>query len=278
MWGWIQQLDRLLRGEATTLPELRSGKLNIPVFGISFVILLLGMIYGICMGVFAKAGSGNGAYMQIIASMVKVPALFFLTLIVTMPSLYVFNALVGSRLTFPAVLRLLVGSTGVILAVLSSLGPIIAFFSISTTSYTFILLLNVIIFSIAGFLGLGFLLQTLHRITVAQANEPPPLPTEPVVADPNNPNFTGALPEQPSVLDRVHPHIITPKVSLIFRIWMIVFALVGGQMSWILRPFIGRPDRPFTWFRDKESNFFEALWHILIGMLGAGGDGRGGWN
>jgi len=42
---------------------------------------------------------------------------------VTVPSLYVFNALVGSRLTVAAVVRLLVATLGVIVAVLASLGP-----------------------------------------------------------------------------------------------------------------------------------------------------------
>src|SRR3982750_4834442 len=100
MWGSIKHLDRLLRGEATGLDSLRTGKLDIPVFGLSFVMVILGMIYGICMGLFAVTGSGNNSVMQIFASMVKVPALFFLTLLVTFPSLYVFNALVGSQLTF----------------------------------------------------------------------------------------------------------------------------------------------------------------------------------
>ena len=36
--------------------------------------------------------------MQWLATTLKVPALLFLTLAVTFPSLYVFNALVGSRL------------------------------------------------------------------------------------------------------------------------------------------------------------------------------------
>ena len=81
--------------------------------------------------------------MQVVASMVKVPALFFLTLLVTLPSLYVFNALVGSRLTLAAVVKLLLATLGVIVAVLASLGPIVAFFSVSTTSYPFILLFNV---------------------------------------------------------------------------------------------------------------------------------------
>src|SRR4029079_13009572 len=97
MWGWIKQLDRLLRGEATSLPELQRGRFDIPVVGLCVVIAVLGLIYGACMGLFAVTGRGSGYAMQIPASMVKVPALFFLTLIVTFPSLYVFNALVGSR-------------------------------------------------------------------------------------------------------------------------------------------------------------------------------------
>ena len=56
-------------------------------------------------------------------------------------------------------------SLAVNLAVLASLGPIVMFFSLSTKSYAFIQLLNVVMFSVAGVLGLIFLLQTLHRLT-----------------------------------------------------------------------------------------------------------------
>ena len=27
------------------------------------------------------------------------------------------------------------------------------------------------------------------------------------------------------------------------------------QMGWLLRPFIGTPQRPFEWFRERDSNF-----------------------
>jgi hypothetical protein len=30
-------------------------------------------------------------------------------------------------------------------------------------------------------------------------------------------------------------------------------------MGWILRPFIGDPNLPFQWFRQRQSNFFEAV-------------------
>ncbi len=281
MWGWIKQLDRLLRGEATTLPELRSGRFDIPVVGMSVVITFLGLVYGACMGLFAVTGSGSGAAMQIPASMVKVPALFFLTLIVTFPSLYVFNALVGSRLSFPSMLRLLIGSLAISLAVLASLGPIVAFFSISTTSYQFMKLLNVVVFALSGLLGLTFLLQTLHRMTIAQMPAPPPIPStpsglvgspetlvDPPITDPNDPRYSGTDNANLGALDQLQGHVLGQHTRTIFRIWVIVFGMVGAQMAWVLRPFIGQPDRPFEWLRPRESNFFEAMWDMLTGFLG----------
>jgi hypothetical protein len=250
MWEWIKHLDRLLRGEATSLPQLQSGTINFPLVGLSIIIIILGAIYGACMGLFAITGSGNGAAMQIPASMIKVPALFFLTLVVTFPSLYVFNALVGSRLTFASTLRLLIGSLAIMLAVLASLGPIVAFFSISTTSYQFMKLLNVIVYTISGFLGLAFLLQTLHRISIAQAPA----------------NLT-KTPENAGALDRISAHVLGPHVKTVFRIWLVVFGMVGAQMAWVLRPFIGRPDIAFTWFRPRESNFFQALFDQILSFF-----------
>ena len=56
-------------------------------------------------------------------------------------------------------------------------------------------------------------------------------------------------------------------VKTVFRCWVVLFGLVGAQMGWVLRPFIGDPDRPFTWFRPRESNFFEAVLHALQDLL-----------
>jgi hypothetical protein len=38
-------------------------------------------------------------------------------------------------------------------------------------------------------------------------------------------------------------------------------------MSWVLRPFIGTPGHPFTWFRPRNSNFIEAVWQALQHLL-----------
>src|SRR6476620_3935783 len=217
MLKWVWHLDRLLRGEATNVEALRGGDLRVPVFGLAVVIDLLGIVYGACMGLFSITGSGSGQPMQIAASMLKVPALFLLTLIVTFPSLYVFNALVGSRLRFGPTLRLLVASIAVMLAVLSSIGPIVAFFSLSSTSYSFMVLLNVAVFAIAGVLGLGFLLQTLQRMTIAGMLDL--LPPVEAKAEPATESAEGA---QTSPLDRAEGRETLPRVRIVFRIWLLV--------------------------------------------------------
>ena len=168
----LGELDRILRGELTQVSSLRRGGIEVSPRRLSLIIVVLGMVYGICMGTFALFRMKEPHAWQIVASMVKVPLLFYLTLLVTLPSLYVFNALVGSRLTLATVVRLLVASLGVMVAVLASLGPIVAFFSVSTTSYPFMLLFNVVVCGVSGALGLSFLLQTLHRLSILDSQPP----------------------------------------------------------------------------------------------------------
>ncbi len=286
MWKSLQNLDRILRGEATQLPQLRDGTIGIPAGGLSLVIVVLGMLYGVCMGGYAVFSAEGTGHQQLLASMVKVPALFLLTLIVTFPSLYVFNALVGSRLNIRAVSRLLIAAIGVNLAVLASLGPIVAFFAVCTDSYPFMVLLNVALFAISGGLGLTFLLQTLHRLSIAARVfylEPeevlPPAredATEPATGDdadesaPPEPVVAETV-EEPGALDPMAGHVLGRHVKTVFACWIVVYGLVGAQMSWILRPYIGSPGKPFEWFRARESNFFEAVWQALLNLFALGG-------
>lgn len=41
-----------------------------------------------------------------------------------------------------------------------------------------------------------------------------------------------------------------PKHRLLLRLWLLVFAFVGIQMGWVLRPFIGHPAGRTTFFRE----------------------------
>jgi hypothetical protein len=57
----------------------------------------------------------------------------------------------------------------------------------------------------------------------------------------------------------------------VFTCWVIVFALVGAQMGWVLRPFIGDPTLEFSWFRERKSNFFEAVLNAISTLFTGGG-------
>lgn len=280
MKNGFKQLDAILRGDATRLSNLERGEIPVSARGLTAVVILLGVLYGLCMGSFAVVRATLGdvgpdvpaaqdAGGQLVAAAVKLPLLFLLTLAVTLPSLYVFNALVGSRLRPRAVMRLLVSMLAVMLAVIASLGPIVAFFGLSTTSYPFMKLLNVAVCAVGGCLGLAFLLRTMHRIVLVQEAEDaggsggssdPAAPAE--VAE-GKADASGTV----STLAAVkHPG--ERRARSVFTLWLFVFALVGAQMAWVLRPFIGDPERPFEWLRSRESNFFLDVMQAIGQLLG----------
>ena len=278
-WTWFKQLDSILRGEATDMAALEEGKISLPVTGVGILTVGLAIFFGLCMGSFAMIRTEGQAVQQMMASAAKLPLLFFLTLAITFPSLYVFNALIGSRLSVLSALRLLVAAMGVMLAVMASLGPIIVFFAASTTSYPFMKLLNVAAGMVGGILGIAFLLRTLHRLTMVQDRlEFQRLLAKKVESEesasshmnPENPPPLPGTPENsttpPSALDLLG-NKTHEKSKSVFRIWIFVFGLVGAQMSWVLRPFIGSPDMQFQWFRARESNFFMAVLQALRDLV-----------
>lgn len=261
MGKWWKDLDRVLRGDATRPSSLGRGTIDVPVGGLSVVLVVLGMFYGACMGCYALFKTGGPSYLQLVATTLKVPLLFILTLAITFPSLYVFNALVGSRLTLDAVLRLLVAGLAVMMAVLASLGPIVSFFSLSTTSHPFMILVNVVVFAVSGFLGLSFLLQTLQRLSID-----PLIPSSPPVVKDLAGNPIQVQPV-PGPLDPLEGQVLGQHVKAVFRCWVVLFGLVGAQMGWVLRPFIGHPSMPFVWIRPRDSNFFQGVMRALASVF-----------
>jgi hypothetical protein len=162
-----------------------------------------------------------------------------------------------------SVVRLLVAALAVMLAVLASMGPIVAFFSVSTTSHPFMVLVNVVVFAVSGTLGLSFLLQTLQRLSDAPRQPLDLRPAEAIAVDESEPSKD----QPPGALEPIEGQEINRHVKTIFRCWVVLFGLVGAQMGWVLRPFIGNPAIEFTWFRGRDSNFFQgvltALWRLF---------------
>ncbi len=53
----------------------------------------------------------------------------------------------------------------------------------------------------------------------------------------------------------------------LLRAWLVLYAFIGVQMGWVLRPFIGNPNQPFTWLRERDSYFFKAVWQALVSLF-----------
>jgi hypothetical protein len=300
MTDFLRRIDNLLRSDSS---GTEVAERLVPVRIALLACAVLGLIAGACTGVYAVANHDTVNVAQLFASSFKVPLLFLLTLLVTFPSLYVFSALLGVELYPPALLRMILSAIVVTLALAASFGPISAFFALSTANYHFIVVLTVLVYGFGGVLGLVFLLRALrsslerqsetHGGTGASAPEPEPPTTEiapmtssmlpaleeeagvPVVRDEEgagDPGF-GPLPAsapKPNVSPSVDPDPASRNeriASLLFRIWIVVYGLVGAQMAWVLRPFIGDPRADFTLFRARESNFFAAALGHLRDLL-----------
>ncbi len=266
--SWLGDLDALLRGQRTTLDSLRQGIIDVPLRSFVPLAVVLGASYGFFMGWYALSSHKAGAWQQVLAASVKLPMLFLLTLFVTFPSLYVFNALVGCRLGFLAALRLLVAAIVVNLAVGASLGPILGFFTLSTQSYPFMVILNVVLLGIGGSVGLAFLLRTLRRIESAAVEEARFEAMLRVEAERERPAKEGDNPTSAVLKAAGTVEIPAGAASGIFKVWVVIYALVGAQMAWLLRPFIGHPNIEFAWFRPKEGNFFSSVVSHLGQLLG----------
>ena len=248
MKKFLTTIDDSLRGRLTRKEDLAAGKIEAPIGMLILAGLCLGGIYGLCMGLFAVTRELNPSYAQMMAAALKVPLLFILTLVVTYPSLYVVSAIFDSRLRQGATLRLLLIAMTANLAMLAGLAPVTAFFTASTESYPFMVVLNVFFLGVAGLVGLGFLRKALNAIFEVNADEEAQKVVQP--ADPME--------------QRIRPRPHKPASLRVFSFWILIYGCVGAQMGWVLRPFIGAPNLEFTFFRsDRDSNFFEAFFHAL---------------
>lgn len=239
--GWLGdlsgQIDRLLRGEFARRDELLAEHPRGRVGTLVLAALLLGSVYGLCMGLFAVFSGRPDRWLQLITTTLKVPLLFLLTLVVTFPSLYVFSALGGARLRAGATLELAIAAVGLNLTVLASFGPVVAFFTASTKSYVFIKLLNVLFFAIAGVVSVRFLYRA----------------------------FDAADEEDPGTAAPRTRKSARPRTLLV--LWLVTYGAVGAQMGWVLRPFVGSPELPFELVRDRWSNFFADLWQVVASVF-----------
>ncbi len=60
-----------------------------------------------------------------------------------------------------------------------------------------------------------------------------------------------------------------PRHKLMWRAWLVLYVFVAIQLAWVLRPFVGSPNRPTRFFReDAWSNAYVVVFDIVRGVFG----------
>ncbi len=169
--------------------------------------------------------------LQALSSALKLPLLFLTTLLVCAPALYFFNLIFGSNQSLSQNMALMLTAITITSVVLLSLAPIVIFFLLTSSSYQFFKLLNVGVFTVAGLVGVAYLAQGMRAISGGRAE--------------------GA---------RARANLV--------RLWILIYAFVGSQAAWTLRPFVGAPSMKFEFLRPLGGNFYANIFVSIGELLG----------
>ena len=225
--GFWRSVDYLLHNPESVSRSIRRDE-HLPAlirfFSIS--ILLLGALYGTVMGLLSLL-QGEAVSVAVKAGMpalsaVKLPALYFLTLFIIFPPIYVMNAFAGAKLGFRKMAAVMLFGTAVTLMLLASLATVALFFSLTSRNASFVKLLHMVFFLFAGWAGWSQMLRCLGRSSAG-----------------------GARPAA------------TP--AWLTACWIGLYAFVGLELSWVMRPYFGTPGQPFEFFRPRGGNLYEAM-------------------
>jgi hypothetical protein len=218
-------IETILRNRNHFFSEIRDGinlQEKIRAMFISSIAFLA--VYGAVMG-------STHSLWQALSSAVKLPVLFLVTLVVCSPTLYFFNVLFGSNQSLTQNIALILTAITVTAVLLLSFAPITMFFLLTTSQYQFFKLLNVVVFAVAGIMGVIFLSQGMGVVSAS--------------------GKAGAGARR-----------------MVLRLWILVYAFVGSQMAWTLRPFIGAPGIKFELFRQLGGNFYTNIVASIGEILG----------
>ncbi len=218
-------IETILRDRPQFFGEIRQGQgLREKVKALLITSIIFLALYGTVMG-------SPHSLWQALSSALKLPILFLATLIVCAPTLYFFNLIFGSNQSLGQNVTLTLTAIAVTAVVLLSCAPIVLFFLLTSSNYQFFKLLNVGVFSLAGLIGVVFLVQGMSAVTASG------------------------------------PHGEGARLSVV-RLWILVYAFVGSQIAWTLRPFAGAPSMQFELFRQLGGNFYTNIFASIGEILG----------
>ena len=221
-WRVFAMSEWIMRDRASFFEEVRTRRDLTPklrsMIASSIIYLAL---YGIVLG-------SSNSWLQAGMSAIKLPALFLVTLLICLPTLYFFNLLYGSQLTFAQTATLMMAAVTITGALALAFASISLFFWLTVQDYEFFVLLNVGILAITAWWGLSFLRQGVRHVQQGTQG----------------------------------------RTGRILAAWIAIYAFVGTQMGWALRPFFGYPGAPLEVVRRMQGTFYTGVFNIIRRLLG----------
>jgi hypothetical protein len=224
--GRLGLIEWLLKYRQQIIQDIRDNRnLGRYVVDALVVTFVCSIFYGFVVGI------SVGGW-QILFDPIKVPWVLVFTLLLCLPTLYVFSAYLGSGLTLAQVGAVTFGATAMVSVILVAFAPITWFFMFTAPgSHHFAVLLNVAVFAVAGAFGVGFLMRVMRELHAQTAE--------------------------------------LPRVRRLVTWWIVLYAIVGAQMSWMLRPYFTVTD---VFIRPRGGNFLVAVLRTIFEFLS--GQGR----
>jgi hypothetical protein len=220
-WRIFAMSEWIMRDRASFFEEVRQRHdLTSKLRGLFLSSIIYLALYGLVLG-------QSNSWQQAVASAIKLPVLFLVTLMICLPTLYFFNLLYGSQLTFAQTTALMMAAVTITGALTLAFASISLFFWITVPDYEFFLVLNTGILAITAWWGLSLLRQGMRHV---QQGTP-------------------------------------ARQGRILTMWIAIYAFVGTQMAWALRPFLGWPGAPFEPIRKLSGTFYTGLFYNLARLV-----------
>lgn len=222
-------VEAILRNRQHFFEEIRENKgIGEKIQGMLIASLIFLALYGAVLG-------STHSLIQAVISAAKLPLLFLATMFICIPTLYIFSVLCGSTLRLNQTIALVLTAITTIAVLILSFAPIVLFFMLTTSvanGYQFFKLLNVAFFAVAGMVGMQFLHKGMGVVTVGDGKQ-------------------GQF-----------------WRDVVLELWIILYAFVGSQMAWTLRPFIGYPGANLEIIRQLGGNFYSDIFRSIGEFIG----------
>lgn len=220
--SFFELLSRFIRDREGLYTEIAK-EANLRTYFTTSILatVLFGGLYGASMGTYAGG-------IQIVFDALKIPMLLLIAVLVSLPTYYVLNGILGGEMSLKQMTVLFMISITVMATMMIAFLPVTLFFMLTTpertfATYAFTVLLNVFFFGISGLTAVSYLLRGFNAI-----------------------------------------HGENRKWVPAMLIGSGVLAFVGTQLAWVLRPYFHLSE---AFIAPPSGNFYIALFGLLARLL-----------